>query len=659
MNVKSKFLLGVNATAMAIAFAACSSDEPVVNPVTQETPDGDVAYMAITISAPEGIGTRSTTDGDYEASWSTAAEHEVNTVDFYFFESNGAYAFKASADDNFVKNGDDKTANVEYIGQRNILILNGVRTNNYPEYVVTVLNAPSDFTPGQNLQETADKLATYATDFAKSRTAPFVMTTSSFYGNIDANNNVITGTPSENQEVRHNNTQYFATKLNPSDFKTTSEAASTTTNPVAIYVERLGAKVQLSFGTESGKYETYNNETYYKLSQTLAGGNNMTERDDMSDVTLYVKVVGWGLNATAKQSYMSKKLPSEWNTTATELWNGWNKTADWRSFWAKAYTYDISGESNPEKLKYASAKDIATSTFGTVDNVDDKPNYTYCYENTNTPAHIFAGVDGGSLLLNAKEVAVKNALVTHVVLHTQIYQKDEDGSFSHPGQLVQYRGILYTGKSYKNLLLNRLKQDNKLNFWYLASSSTGNNGTVKNEYKTIDASYLVIDRSTATDHKLGEIVVSANTKKEDVYYFVDASGKEGEDGYVAAHYVKYESAEAFQNALNAELAKVVDDNPAVGSDENADAFYYIPIEHRVLTEEEVNAKAAVEGYYGVVRNHWYRLTVKSFSKVGHLVFDPDSDDTEIIPNGPEDPLYYVGAKINILSWKIVNQTVKL
>lgn len=644
MKVKSKFLLGINATAMAIAFAACSSDEPVVNPGTPETPDGDVAYMAITISAPEGIGTRSTTDDGYEASWSTAAEHKVNTVDFYFFESNGAYAFKASADGNFTQNGDDKTANVEYIGRKNILILNGVRTNNYPEYVVTVLNAPSDFTPGQTLQETADKLATYATDYASTRTAPFVMTTSSFYGEVAA-------TGGETGELRHDNTMYFATKLNPSDFKTTAEAASTTTNPVAIYVERLGAKVQLTFGTESGKYETYNNETYYKLSQTLAGGNNMTEDDDMSDVTLYVKVVGWGLNATAKQSYMSKKLPTTWNETGKEPWNDWNKTSDWRSFWAKAYTYDINGDSNSEKLKYASAKDIATSTLGSVENVDDKPNYTYCYENTNTPANIFAEVDGGSLLLNSKTVAVKNALVTHAVLHTQIFEK-KDSKFVSPGQLVQYRGILYTGESYKNLLLNRLKQKKKLNFWLLTETSNG-----ENKYKSIDASYLTITRSDEEGHKLGEIVVSADlTKTGDVYKLVSASGEEGDEDYVAEHYVKYENADAFRNALNDALKAVVDtDNPAVGSDEYADAFYYIPIEHHALSVET----NAVEGYYGVVRNHWYRLTVKSFSKVGHLVFTPSTDETPIIPEGPENPLYYVGANINILSWKIVNQTVNL
>lgn len=636
MKEKSNFLSGISAAAMAIAFAACSSDEMAVEPVMPENPDGEVAYMAITISSPGSMGARSTTDGGYEASWSTEAEHEVSSVDFYFFEKDGAYAFKASAEGNLMQNGTDVSDNVEYIGEKNILILNGVRTNNYPEYVVTVLNAPSDFTPGQTLQETADKLATYADDYAASRTAPFVMTTSSFYGEVAA-------AGGNAGELRHDNTMYFATRLNPSDFKTTAEAASATANPVEIYVERLGAKVQLKMSEElSDKYVKYGGETYYRLSQTLAGGGNMTDGDNMSDVDLYVKVVGWGLNATAKQSYMGKRLSGGWLTAGP--WEGWNRPSDWRSFWAQAYTYGISGDNGSDKLTYVAAKDIAGSKLATLDD-QPEPNYTYCYENTNSPANIFEPVDGGSLLLDGKPAAVKNALVTHAVVHTRIYQKNSDGTFSPAGQLVQYRGILYTGKSYKNMLLNRLKQKGTLNFW--VKTGTGNaEGATSESFKNIDASYLAITRSDKAGHELGEIEVSAAEPAADVYYY----------DKVTERYMKYESADAFRAALDKALAEVADTgNAAVGSDENADAFYYIPIEHHALPTET----NAAEGYYGVVRNHWYRLTVNSFSKVGHLVFDPGTDDTEIIPDGPEDPLYYVGAKISILSWRIVEQSVEL
>ena len=642
MNKINKLFAGFAAVAM---LASCSNDEPTPG-VTPETPEGDVAYMAITISSPEN-GSRSTEDGGYEASWSTEDEHKINTVDFYFFEEDGTYVFSASAGDNFVKNGTTGTENVEYVGAKNILILNGVRTNEYPEYVITVINRPSDFAPGATMQETADKLATYATKDA------FVMTTSSFYGNVGVDGEEVSGTPAADAELRHD-AKYFATRLNASDFKLTETDAMKEENAVEIYVERLDAKVQLTFGTETGKYEEYNNETYYKLSQTLAGGDNMTDipnDNTASDVELYVKVVGWNLNATAKQSYMSKKLDAAWETTAPQTnWN-WNVVNDWRSFWAQAYTYGIDGDSDESMLNYISAKNVATSKLGLKDNVEDKPNYTYCYENTNAPKNIFASVDGGSLLLGGDNVAVKNALVSHVVLHTQVYQKNEDGSFSQAGELVQYRGVLFTGESYKSLLLNRLKQAGKLNFWLLTGTETVEGATSSN-WKTIDASFLTTSRDESEGHVLGQIAVNADKNvATDVYKYVEAVGVEGEDGYVAAHYEKNTNWVA---DLDAALAEVVDnDNPAVGSDNSADAFYYIPVEHHAL-KDETNA---VEGYYGTVRNHWYKLTVSSFKKVGHLVFEPETDDTKVIPEGPEDPLYYVGAKINILSWKVVNQTI--
>ena len=95
--------------------------------------------------------------------------------------------------------------------------------------------------------------------------------------------------------------------------------------------------------------------------------------------------------------------------------------------------------------------------------------------------------------------------------------------------------------------------------------------------------------------------------------------------------------------------------------------YTIPIEHlnadkTTLGDGETNpADQKREGYYGVVRNHWYRITVDSLVKMGHGIFNPGDGSEEnpgepIIPDEPEDPTYYLGAKINILSWKIVNQS---
>lgn len=629
MKLTSKFLLGL----ATVAFAACSSDEPAQNPTTPETPDGEVAYMAITItSAQTDMKTRATTDGGYEESDKTPLEHEVKSVQFLFFDKDGAYAFTAKADDATLKPADNDATNagdgnIEYIGDKNILILNGVRANNYPEYVITVLNAPADFTPGMTMQETADKLATYANDFATTRQAPFVMTTSSFYGDKTVANNV----------VRHD-AKYYATRLHRNDFKTTEALARNEENPVEIYVERLAAKVELNLG---GTTETIGGVKYYKLNQTLAGGDDNTggTGDDQSDVDLYVKVVGWRLNATANNSYMSKKLDSNWATT--DVFEGWNVADDWRSYWAQSYTY---GPYDQSKLTYQTPQEVVTNKLGFTS--QDEGNVQYCYENTNAPANIFAAVDGGSLTYNGEPSAVENKKVTHVVLHTQVYQKNSDGTMS-AASLVQYRGLLFTEASFKALLLNNLKATDKLNFWLADGTVTNPDGSTTANYKSIDASYLLVQRDNSEGHKLGEVEVVAKNLAEGVGVY-----KKNADGSHTA----YTEAD-YKQALNDLLAAQLATNVAVGCDDSGDAFYFIPVEHLAAKSTEKNA---VEGYYGVVRNHWYRLTVNSFKKVGHLVFDPETDsETPIIPEGPEDPLYYVGANVKILSWKIVNQSVDL
>jgi hypothetical protein len=112
----------------------------------------------------------------------------------------------------------------------------------------------------------------------------------------------------------------------------------------------------------------------------------------------------------------------------------------------------------------------------------------------------------------------------------------------------------------------------------------------------------------------------------------------------------------------------------------------------------------VEGYYGVVRNHWYELTITGFGTMpstdkddpnydpswdpdknpdptdpdpfddsnlgeddpapddvpnidpGHGIEDPDEP---IVPNPDKNSDYYLNANINILSWRLVGQDVKL
>ncbi|MCM1137692.1 MAG: Mfa1 family fimbria major subunit [Muribaculum sp.] len=636
MKTFAKILFGFS----AIVFAACSSNEPMDAPENPETPGNDVSFLSVSITAPSGASSRTTEDGGYEPSWNVDKEHKVTSADFYFFQSNGSYAFNATAElGDLTQNGTNgDKPNIEYICRR-ILVLNGVKNKDYPEYLITVLNKPNDFNPGPTLDATTKALTAMVNDNPENG---FVMTTSSFIGDNKAN--------TSSEDLRHD-VKYFTTKLNPSDFKTSITDANSA-DPVEIYVERLKAKVSLVLLEEKDNTYTDNsNQVYYKVSSTLGGGNNATGSDgNQSQVDFYIKVIGWNLNATAQKSYMSKIL-DPWKDKVSSLWSGWNKPDDWRSFWAQSWTYGIN-DVDQSKLNYVEAKEVANSTLGTSNENLSKPNYVYCFEHTNSPDKIFQSVDGGSLTdVNDenKSVAVKTALVTHVVLHTQIYMKSEDGTMKPAGNLVQYMGVLYTADSFKNLLLNSLKAKGNLNFWLKTSAD----GATTETWKEIDNSFIVISRNDAANHKLGEIAITAKAKDGVTVYqqSVDASGNKSYTPYTSEN---FES--TLQSALDAALAENNKDgknNNPVGSDGNSDAFYYIPIEHYAPAGQT----QAIEGYYGVVRNHWYTLSVKSFKKIGHLVFDPKNDDTPVIPEGPEDPLYYVGAKINILSWKVVNQTI--
>lgn len=73
------------------------------------------------------------------------------------------------------------------------------------------------------------------------------------------------------------------------------------------------------------------------------------------------------------------------------------------------------------------------------------------------------------------------------------------------------------------------------------------------------------------------------------------------------------------------------------------AYYYTDVAHLGTAK-------------GIVRNHYYQIEVNSIKGFGTPVYDPDS---EFVPVVPEDTQTYLAARINVLSWRIVKQTVDL
>ena len=81
---------------------------------------------------------------------------------------------------------------------------------------------------------------------------------------------------------------------------------------------------------------------------------------------------------------------------------------------------------------------------------------------------------------------------------------------------------------------------------------------------------------------------------------------------------------------------------------NGMSYYMVDIEH--LGNNSITN-------YGVVRNHSYVITVEGITGLGTPVYDPTIIITD--PTKPTETSSYVAARINVLSWRIVNQTVTL
>lgn len=96
--------------------------------------------------------------------------------------------------------------------------------------------------------------------------------------------------------------------------------------------------------------------------------------------------------------------------------------------------------------------------------------------------------------------------------------------------------------------------------------------------------------------------------------------------------------------VNAELAT----NPAQVAPDGY-VYYFTPIRHLANTTDKT-------GTYGVVRNHVYKITVDGITGFGTTIFDPNKN---IVPTLPENTETFIAARINVLSWRIVSNSVTL
>ena len=626
------------------AMVACTNDDVIENHENQ-VKDGEKAYVVVNINNAGGYGSRAADGG-----LAHGDEHEIKTVNFYFYSAEGTYITEGTVTN---IDGTDVNETLPYVEfkTKTVVVLNDLAQKGTPKYVLAVLNQPTsnfDLT-GKSISDVQEVIMGSLTEVDE---YGYTMST------IDNKKYYIMSNSTYQSTTDVDQTGFFATTIDEEQFleqPIMSEAELQKITPVEIYVERLAAKVQLSLGEDVNTEALSGVEgTFFKLNEI----NTVTSSDDDlagSPKQYYAQIVGWNLNATNKQTNLVKSVDTSFanleDETAYETSYKWNDPLQRRSYWGYSWNYNDAAQVYPDNFKAADDNGTNQGTDGKngtttaskyaldyvkwseleneIDQVD------YCAENTNTKTIL--------------EDQNFHAAATEILLAAKIV--DEKGI---PVELFRYDNVLYDKANYINRLFA------KVNPQICYQTNTGTDDAPEYTYTYITANDVV---PTIVNENDGKVSVSfALRATEDGVYTQQTWGSLSGETFTVDT-----DADATVTALNNAFKVLFDkerdaDQTAyvLADHYNGGMMYYnIPIEHLRLGDGTpyTNGKINVaEAEYGVVRNHWYQVTVNKIENLGTAVHDAEED---IIPTKDENVRYYVAARINVLSWKVVRQGVDL
>lgn len=609
-------------TALGLLFTSCTSDEPVANN-TQEA-DYTAANSFLTVKLrPTNSGTRAddgytpeSEPGNGTYVDGTAIENSVSRVRFFFFDKSGnKFKVRQNADTEEYDNYIDWYPNTSQVGD-----------SDHKETVEKTLNATlgltfdtsNDERPAQivAIANPTDAVLNYQSSSTPGETVINGMSLSELQGVV---HNYLPYQTADKKFVMSNSVYVdndqvvYATAVTKDNFATTLEAAQK--NPVTIYIERVLARVD--FGINMNEDIVSPQDYMYKVGSYTV--NDYVEKDGQlvekhSTEAIYVKFLGWNVTATTKQSRLIKDINPEWDVN--DLLGEdepWNIPAYHRSFWAI----------NPENVNYQ------YGNFGKISDFEVVPDGQYAMGLGLPAANNFVTT---YLQENAAPYSPNTAAPTtpsEVIIAAQLC--DEKGN---PLTLCEWGYQKYTLNGLKNQIARNLN-----NLYYLDEDASKDNNQV---WKQITPDMI----DFATTDPAGEV---AGDKSYNVYAVLTSAASQ-----LTWKVGTGESAKPFEgnniaDQVNRYIRGII--APAMVWNSGL-TYYFFDIRHLATGD---NAEELI-GYLGVVRNHIYRTTVTSVKGLGTPVYDPN---LEIIPEKTSPAETIIDAKIEILSWRLVESSYEL
>lgn len=220
----------------------------------------------------------------------------------------------------------------------------------------------------------------------------------------------------------------------------------------------------------------------------------------------------------------------------------------------------------------------------------------------------------GSAVSNLKD----NDLTKFAVAATLRY-KDASNNW-HNAEICRYNGVSILG-------IDNLKRQVALTF---SQYYTSTDGTTYNQLSKDDIDFKNSD-GTMQQYRVTPTLAAdpAGTTKK--YYIKTTSG-------TTPTFTEVPKA-TVSAAIEADKAEIRKDGRA---------YYYVPIKH--LGDPGKIAE------YGIVRNHFYKITLTGIKGFGTPVYDPDKVVDPIVPTYENT---YLAARVQVLQWRVVNQNASL
>lgn len=557
-----KLLKSIAVGAIALAFTACSSEEPKN---TTGSEDGN-SFMSISLGMTNA-GTKAITDGGYE--YGSEAESSVKLANsiFLFYDAAGNFLTSGTLIDEgstgFLTLSETTTAGASVERKSNATIILGP-TKVKPTQVLAVLNY-DDVNSLKN-KTLAEVLAVVENKAVSTTPAKgdLILTNSSY---------------SDDSKV------VTATQVTAANICETREAALA--NPVDIYVERTVAKLNMTPAAGVTTI-TEGNKTKYVFNVT-------TEDIYVNNAKVQARIVidGWHENAINESGYLIKNVDNAWLTTAP--FTGWNSAAEFRSFWAKDenytagadddYDFNIAVKSDQKgtykNLEYYSWNEAAAAF-----------NSCYLHENTVPKA-------------SQKGLAEQKANVTTMLISAHLEISEDGGATWTEQNLFRKDGVFYTEDAFKTRIVNAL--NGKLR-WYTAD-------------KTVNVAPEDLTFAYTTTHNNKSVVSVSATGATAPASMTGAVLQKNDNGVWSTVEATAYAAVVTQY-IRSEAAALVSD---VTGWKGGACYYQVPIEHLSSTSENPFWGVVRNHIYQLTLSSVTRIGAAVWDKDEELVIIPGKE----------------------------------